>query len=30
MALGFFENGARKRLDQIMAVDLGSRTTKAE
>jgi type IV pilus assembly protein PilM len=29
MALGFFENGARKRLDQIMAVDLGSRTTKA-
>jgi len=29
MALGFFENGARKRRDQILAVDLGSRTTKA-
>ena len=29
MALGFFENGARKRHDQILAVDLGSRTTKA-
>jgi len=29
MALGLFENGARKRLDQILAVDLGSRTTKA-
>lgn len=29
MAMGFFENGARKRLDQILAVDLGSRTTKA-
>jgi type IV pilus assembly protein PilM len=29
MAMGFFENSARKRLDQILAVDLGSRTTKA-
>lgn len=29
MALGFFENGARRRLDQILAVDLGSRATKA-
>src|SRR5688572_15802827 len=29
MALGFFENGARKRRDQILAVDLGSRPTKA-
>ncbi len=29
MALGFFENGAHKRRDQILAVDLGSRTTKA-
>jgi type IV pilus assembly protein PilM len=29
MALGFFENGARKRRDQILAVDLGGRTTKA-
>ena len=29
MALGFFEGGARKRPDQILAVDLGSRTTKA-
>jgi type IV pilus assembly protein PilM len=29
MALGFFDNVARKRHDQILAVDLGSRTTKA-
>lgn len=29
MALGFFESSARKRRDQILAVDLGSRTTKA-
>jgi len=29
MAMGFFENGTHKRHDQILAVDLGSRTTKA-
>lgn len=27
--MGFFENGKHKRHDQILAVDLGSRTTKA-
>ncbi len=29
MALPFFDSGSRKRPDQILAVDLGSRTTKA-
>src|SRR4051812_30523261 len=29
MALPFFENAGKKRRDQILAVDLGSRTTKA-
>lgn len=29
MALPFFERGSRKRRDQMIAVDLGSRTTKA-
>lgn len=29
MALPFFDSGSRKRPDQIVAVDLGSRTTKA-
>lgn len=29
MALPFFESGARKKRDQILAIDLGSRTTKA-
>ena len=29
MALPFFDSGARKRLDQVLAVDLGSRVTKA-
>src|SRR5437879_12365867 len=29
MALPFFESGARKKRDQMVAVDLGNRTTKA-
>ena len=29
MALPFFDGGTKKKLDQILAVDLGSRTTKA-
>ena len=29
MALPFFDSGTRKKVDQILAVDLGSRTTKA-
>src|SRR6266550_8671084 len=29
MALPFFDSGSRKRPDQILAVDLGTRTTKA-
>lgn len=29
MALPFFESGARKKRDQVLAIDLGSRTTKA-
>jgi type IV pilus assembly protein PilM len=29
MALAFFESGARKKLDQVLAVDLGGRITKA-
>ncbi len=29
MSLPFFESGARKKRDQVLAIDLGSRTTKA-
>ena len=29
MALPFFDNGAKKKRDQMLAIDLGSRTTKA-
>lgn len=29
MALPFFQNGSKKKRDQVLAVDLGSRTTKA-
>src|SRR5271154_384050 len=29
MALPFFDSGARKKRDQMLAIDLGSRTTKA-
>ena len=29
MALPFFDNGAKKKPDQMLAIDLGSRTTKA-
>ena len=29
MALPFFDNGVKKKRDQMLAIDLGSRTTKA-